>query len=200
MCCSDALGIVVALVQFVAGAYLSSYLAPVDAALRNIRDRIMELDDPKIALKYYGVIADSLAAVWRGMSLLTTARGRCRGYCCFSSSPFSLEGPNWIHAFVEWNPSCFLSSFFHCVPRCILHAFSGVFDTVAVVLWVYGWHKQKITLLYVFIGMMAFDFAIDFCLFFVFMAVINALYIAYFFPVSCSAALCAKPQTPNPSP
>ncbi|CDI76819.1 hypothetical protein, conserved [Eimeria acervulina] len=128
------ISIVVALVQFVAGAYLSSYLAPVDAALRNIRDRIMELDDPTIALKYYGVIADSLAAVWRGMSLLTTAR--------------------------------------------------GVFDTVAVVLWVYGWHKQKITLLYVFIGMMAFDFAIDFCLFFVFMAVINALYIAYFFPSS----------------
>ncbi|CDJ58778.1 hypothetical protein, conserved [Eimeria maxima] len=128
------ISVFIALLQFVAGAYLSSYLTPVDTMLRDIRDRIMELEDPTTALKYYGVIADSLAAVWRGMSLLTTTR--------------------------------------------------GLVDTVAVVLWVLGWYKQKLIFVYVFIGMMAFDFIIDFCLFIIFMAVINALYIAYFFPIA----------------
>lgn len=74
--CAGSSGVFIALLQFVAGAYLSSYLTPVDTMLRDIRDRIMELEDPTTALKYYGVIADSLAAVWRGMSLLTTTRGR----------------------------------------------------------------------------------------------------------------------------
>lgn len=73
-----------------------------------------------------------------------------------------------------------------------LNAFSGLFDTVAVVLWVLGWYKQKLIFVYVFIGVMAFDFIIDFCLFIIFMAVINALYIAYFFPVSCSASIRAR--------
>lgn len=68
-------GIFIAALQFIAGAYLSSYLAPVDKMLGKIRDRIMDMNDPTIALKYYSIVADSLAVLWRGMSALTTARG-----------------------------------------------------------------------------------------------------------------------------
>lgn len=70
------IGVILALVQFVAGAYLTSYLGPVDSLLEDIRDRIMTLDDPTTALKYYNVISNSLAVLWKTMTLLTTVRGR----------------------------------------------------------------------------------------------------------------------------
>ncbi|CDJ64023.1 hypothetical protein, conserved [Eimeria necatrix] len=126
------ISVILALVQFVAGAYLTSYLGPVDSLLEDIRDRIMTLDDPTTALKYYNVISGSLAVLWKTMTLLTTVR--------------------------------------------------GVFDTVAVICWGVGFYRRKIMLLYVFIGMMAVDFFLDFCLFIILMIVVNALYIAFFFP------------------
>lgn len=42
-------------------------------------------------------------------------------------------------------------------------------------------------LIYFFIGMTALDFFLDFCLLIVFLIVINALYIAYFYPVGSGA-------------
>lgn len=61
---------------------------------------------------------------------------------------------------------------------------AGVFDMIALICWGVGWYKRRMVLVYIFIGMMAFDFFIDFCLFIIFMVVLNALYVAYFYPAS----------------
>ncbi|KAL8446787.1 hypothetical protein Emag_004548 [Eimeria magna] len=120
--------------QFIAGAFLSSYLSPVDKMLHDIRESIMSLSDPAIAMTYYSIVADSLSSLWRAMSLITTVR--------------------------------------------------GVYDIIAIVCWVVGWYKRKMTLVYVFIGMTAVDFAVDLLLLVVFLTLLNVFYVAYFYPAS----------------
>ncbi|XP_026192336.1 uncharacterized protein LOC113147126 [Cyclospora cayetanensis] len=126
------INILLAAVQFIAGSSLAAYRAPVDSLLQSIREKIMEMDNPTTALKYYNVIANSLAVLWKGTNLLTTVR--------------------------------------------------GVYDSIAIGLWVYGWYYAKIGLVYIFVGMTALAFFVDFCLLIIFLVVINVLYVAYFFP------------------
>ncbi|KAL8275225.1 hypothetical protein Esti_000809 [Eimeria stiedai] len=122
------ISVVVAMAQFVAGSFFSSYLSPVDKILHDIRESIMSLDNPTVAMSYYSIVADSLSTLWRVMSLITTVR--------------------------------------------------GVYDIVALVCWVAGWYKRKMVLVYVFIGMMAVDFAVDLLLLIIFLTLINVFYVA----------------------
>ncbi|KAL8429308.1 hypothetical protein ACSSS7_006673 [Eimeria intestinalis] len=129
--------------QFIAGAYFSAYLSPVDKMLHDIRESIMSLNNPSLAMSYYSIVADSLKGLWRSMSLITTVR--------------------------------------------------GVYDLIAIVCWVVGWYKRKMTLVYVFVGMMALDFAVDLLLLVVFLTLLNVFYVAYFYPASKDSCIQMSP-------
>ncbi|KAL8428129.1 hypothetical protein Efla_005832 [Eimeria flavescens] len=60
----------------------------------------------------------------------------------------------------------------------------GVYDLIALACWVFGWYKRRMIWVYIFIGMMAVDFAVDLLLLFVFLTLFNVFYVAYFYPAS----------------